>query len=375
MGYSFYYIWRVRFCMDDFSTIGLALISVVFGYLISMWQDWFRPWIRLVSLSDDNYAGSLEIELPQNIVDLTKKSRMAYNTKRNVELGDISRTVYENEDIHELYAAGRSIIDSILERIHNCQSDAELITILEKFLDNKVLREDLLTVVDMNKIFIPAIDETTPSKLKYYLDTDEKSFAVDFDEKVIFLGAELTTRQAKKEKIEKLLKVFGSLNREKLIEIFNVFIPLWYEQYDVNPKIIDYFKEILRQNSSWGITFYVSNYGNKPFILIPEETKMILNSKDHKIPPFDLVLLKWEENDEDAGWIRVKTDLLISEGKSEYLKVVTKQTQIEMSEGEIIRAIYSTGNSYVYVNLSIIEPNFSWKFVKSSNAIKFSTTE
>ncbi len=359
--------------MEELLTILIAFLSLIFGYLISIWQDWFRPWIRILEVDGGTRNRDKIVDIPEELIDLSKDSTMIvpFNSK-NINLGKI----IDIFDLHQSdlysYQEGKVIIDSIVNKMKKVKNDKEIFELLESFLDNDSIKLDLLTFINRNKLAIPEFDRYLEPKLIGYYDNEEGCFAIDFDENIIYLGYNLNKNEAEKEKFQKFVHLIVRAETGKLIELFNKFIPLWYKQYETNPEILKILHKIIQENSSWGIKFSISNYGNKPFILIPDETKMVLESENHNFDPFNVQLLKKTERDDQIPWVQIKSHLLIEPGTNKDLMVVTTKTQNEMENGRIIREIFNSGTSSVYVLFSIIEPNFSLKRKIKSNLIKFS---
>lgn len=350
------------------STLIVATISAVVGYIISLWRTRIRPWITIEGFVFTQDLSD-QVKLPPDFLDATKGCWWGQVSTTEASLEEFMYIFEAAEEWLEDSKRSQQVATTVIQRLNTSRSDAETISALREFFDNEGLRRGIYLAVDWAELIVPDYNKDRPQQIPFYQDDDVQDGVLmfDFPEAIYTLGANLKTRPPLREKLSAFAELVSRLESEKVAEVINTTARQVREQRDKAQIILDEGRPVEQQYSRMRCNFSITNFGATPFVIFPGETVMIVRGKGFDKIELPCTLLEFND---DEGWHTSARVILSQVGTTHDLACATK-AQHEIKRGDMLRGIFQQGDGRAVVNLQVMSRDLPWKRGVQSIEIPF----
>lgn len=240
---------------------------------------------------------------------------------------------------------------------------------LELLLEDHGITDALESALYAEYISIPDYDRSVEPQIKYYSDekTNDGCFQVPLASKVFYLGDDLNVKHYRKDSIMPFVELLVRLEKDQLVKVFKELLPLWKRQLSVNTLIVKEAGKIRDDYSRWSCGLSITNFGALPFILFPDEAELFVSGADinRRLPCRILTV------DEDGDPHDIPGVAVLHSGTTENLAIITKSTQLDITNVEYLKTAYAEGDAVAYARVRALGREIPWKRWKKSTPTPF----
>lgn len=332
--------------------LAVGLLGTFFGYGLSLWRNRLLPWINIIDFST-TYSRNDKVEVPLALVQGTQRS-WAHTAplKTSGHLHEVetansiaSNLLKEQEDSAE-------VIETAITQLNAATTPIEVGRAFYPILQHNGLNRLFRTGIWRNQLPIPPAAPGATEHIQAHFRDDSQGgcHVLDFEGEMVAFGFDLVQNDVMFNRMTPFLSAIQELRATDLVPVLQKLLDIVRDQTAYNRTIVDESKSILEANSRWMASLAVSNFGSTAFLVFPAEAELIVNGPGMtKVTlPSGLSYL-----DENGSWVGNNGVILIQDGLTHDLRLVTEQTQSEAPNGDVLKGVWSGGSVKARVRLKL----------------------
>jgi hypothetical protein len=333
-------------------TIGVALLSALFGYLVWAWQNRLRPWIAPLEFSGSLRARD-RYEVPSSLSLATSKSKVVPNVPAaNATMEDIDTSA----TVAKVYLArtkdSAAVVKKAIDDLGSATQAADKIDAVRRFIRDSGVSHTLVSMMAMHAIAPPPYDPATPQQIPMLYDAqrDGGCYLFEFMHTTVSMGERLEKNPFAKTKVEAFAELVRHLDIPALHQIAIELLPLLHEETELATMIAEKATAILEDHTRWACHLSITNFGTTPFIVFSEGAELLVQDKGTVPITLPCILT---HKDEDGDWVPANEVQVIPPGTTQTLGIVTAQAQKDMKHGHLVRAVFEKGSGRAQILLRV----------------------
>jgi hypothetical protein len=358
--------------MDElYSKVGIAVMALVAGNLVTRWWDRARP---LVVLTDFWIA----MKLSDKVV-CTREIHAATTESMAV------KPVYEGEpEYRDLESAYRMAVREL--KLHE-EIDSRILTAkkaLTAASDNDGMIEgvslmlrwtgmreliEILYLRNLIRTKPPSAYTTSPCVAVLPSNENSGCYTVILGERFVNIGGNFEENKWAQQSITPLVEAIKHLDQQYLISVLDELPTHAAQQRETHRRIKDLIQPIRDDNTIWIAKCTVVNYGSSPLVLWPKaQLDVRENGKRDRIP-VPCHVAKGTDDKEDAE--DLKGPLVIESGKATNLWVVTSEKKAKLQNGNVINGLFKDRTATGQVSILLTQRGIAFKYRCKSTPLQF----
>ncbi|MGA3057886.1 MAG: hypothetical protein ABSE70_07630 [Candidatus Limnocylindrales bacterium] len=353
-------------------TVFVVLISALVGYLVSLWQTRSRPYVVLSSFMDTPAPGDA-VEVPPALCDATYKSLMVPTLLPLSPVADLTESYLSAKKwLQEVDSTGLDLHASVNGLAD--KSPQEVRDTIRTIIRARPFGSLLESGLDTGQI-VTAEFGKKPVVIPFKFDPEERqgSFCFDLGRTVLWFGSGLSQRVFSRPRMEPFVQLFVRLECDKLADVMDQFVRLVDAETIHCREIVARAEPIANQSSRWMAVSTITNLGQTPFVLSPDRATMSIRSRH--LRGFGLSAHLQVEGECDE-WVEPDGVVLVRQGQTRAVAVVTDKVQREITAGAELRAAYDDESCEAAgrIQIRLVRGGLPWQSQVRSEWVNFTNT-
>jgi hypothetical protein len=358
--------------MDNIGiTILISFVSGIAGYLLSVWRNRLQPWISVLDFAESRKLSD-PVNVNKKIVDATKESWfMDTIPQHETDMDYLYRAVSAAKNWLYLNKNTQDILRDGIKQLESANTQNEIIESLQVLLSDNI--SALIEISVLRKLIVPEHKSKDKQILSFYLDKQKEDgcYAIAFLESYFMFGSNLNNNEHKAAELLSFINLLTRLDKENLIKLFKQVEPIYKKQHEIHTAIQAEAENIVKENSRWTSRISISNFGATPFLIFPDEAKLIVQGKQIKQFELECRILVQNYDDSSPGWEEAEGVIILKPAYTEVYSIVTKKTQKELDGGTLLRQVFENGGAEAYVEIKVLGRELPWKQKVKSTTLVF----
>ena len=355
-------------------TLLISIVSLFAGYLLSVWRNRLQPWITLLSFTESQKLTD-KVSVNEKVVEASRESWfMDALPGKNTELEHLYDAVSSATQWLETNEDTLNVIDKGVKQLELATTEDDIKKILRDLLNDNI--SALIELAVVRKLLIPEYNPKDKQVLSYALNKKVKDgcFAIAFSGAYYMFGSNFNINGHRVSELRPFVELLVRLDKPNFLKLFKKLEIIFKQQYEIHQLIKAEAKNIVKENMRWSSRISVSNFGATPFLIFPNEAKLVVRGKQIKEFSLDCkILVQSKTNNEDiVGWEETVGVVILEPASSEIYSIVTNEAQKDIKSGKLLRQVFENNEAEAYVEINLLGRELPWKLKVKSTALPFS---
>jgi len=337
---------------DNAITILVGVISAVGGYLLWAWQQRIRPWFTPLEFTTSLRAKEL-VDVPEVLAAATGRSLLIPEIPaQRAFIGAIAEANAMAAVQTEITRNSLKKLRDGITQLQTTKRGADNVETIQSLLVDAGISRTLAMALYVQSIDPPAVDTSIPQTISTIFDPDRDGgcFVFEFPKSTVGFGENLAKMPFARVRLAPFVELASRPATPALAALLRQLQPLLQDEITLAAEVTKASESILDNHARWRCELSITNFGTNPFIVFSDEAT--LDIRDTGAKPISLPC-RVLRRDQDRDWVLSTGVQVIPPGTTQDLGIVTSETQLEMTNGHLVRAIFQKRSGMAQVQIRV----------------------